>query len=73
MNKRTFLQRLASTIAALALAPALCRGIGRLETYQEPEWEIEWTEVKLKFTYASRPVYPERGYEVLLCTVDRIP
>lgn len=37
MNKRTFLQRLASTVAAIALAPALCRGIGRLETYQEAE------------------------------------
>lgn len=36
MNKRTFLQRLASTVAAIALAPALCRGIGRLEVEQEP-------------------------------------
>lgn len=34
-TRRTFIQRLASTVAAIALAPALCRGMGRLEVEQE--------------------------------------
>lgn len=55
MNKRTFLQRLASTVAAIALAPALCRGIGRLEVDQDADEPIK---------LVTNPAYETAPYEM---------
>lgn len=58
MNRRTFLTRLASTVAAIALAPQLCR-MGAAEMPRKPVYRGEYMFPPGFFNYCqtTRQIY----------------